>query len=170
MAHGAPLTLRGPLTPRTRCGTTLFLRVHHAAPHPPRWCLCSPGTAPSMCPMPPPLSPLGHPAFPCPQHPAYLCPPGRQPRGSPPAPGGAVGRSRGIFLQTARGATVGVPGAQGHLTAGGPGQGHLPRSKDAPGLAAGNFPRHTLFPSMGGAAMPPLFLKAQQAVHPLPLH
>ena len=81
--------------------------------------------------------------------------------------GGAAGCSGSIFLRAARGATVRVPRAQGHLAAGGPGQGHLPPSKDAPGLAAGNFPRHTLFPSRGGAAMPPLFLKAQQAVHPL---
>lgn len=60
-----------------------------------------------------------------------------------------------------------VLGTQGHLTAGCPGQCHLPLSEDAPGQAAGNFPRHTLFPSRGGAAIPWLFLKAQQAAHPL---
>lgn len=168
LAQGAPLALRMPLTPRAHHATTLLLGVHHGAPHAPRAHLgLALARGPSMCPMPPPLCPLGHPASLCPQHPVYLCPPGCRPRGSPPAPGGAAGRSGGIFLWAARGATVGVPGAQGHLTAGGPGQGHLPLSKDAPGLAAGNFPRHTLFPSRGGAAMPPLFLKAQQAVHPL---
>lgn len=62
---------------------------------------------------------------------------------------------------------MGISGAQGHLTAGGRGQGHRPPSKDAPGSAAGNFPRHKLFPGRGGAAMPSLFLKVQQALHPL---
>lgn len=117
--------------------------------------------------MTPILFPRCQPAFPCLQHPTYLCPPGHWPRGSPPAPGRAMVRSRGIFLWAAREATVGISGAQGHLTAGGPGQGHRPPSKDAPGSAAGNFPRHELFPGRGGAAMPSLFLKAQQAVNPL---
>lgn len=73
-------------------------------------------------------------------------------------------RSRGIFLGAV---IVGISRAQGHLTAGVLGQGHRPPSRDAPGSAAGNFPRHKLFPGRGGAAMPSLFLKAQQAVHPL---
>lgn len=120
-----------------------------------------------MHPMTPVLFSRCQPAFPCPQHPTYLCPPGHWPRGSPAAPGRAMVRSRGIFLWAARGATVGISGAQGHLTVGGPGQGHRPPSKDAPGSAAGNFPRHKLFPGRGGAAMPSLFLKAQQAVNPL---
>lgn len=120
-----------------------------------------------MHPMLPILCPSGQPTFPCPQHLTYLCPPGHRPWGSPLAPGRAMDRSRGIFLGAARGAIVGISRAQGHLTAGGPGQGHRPPSKDAPGSAAGNFPRHRLFPGRGGAAMPSLFLKAQQAVHPL---
>lgn len=77
------------------------------------------------------------------------------------------GQVQGHLPAGSNGSNAGVPGAQDHLTAGGPGQGHLPPSKDAPGPAAGNFPRHTLFPNRGGAVMPPLFLKAQQAAHPL---
>lgn len=139
----------------------MLLGAHHTAPHPPRCAHLG------LHPMTPILFPRCQPAFPCLQHPTYLCPPGHWPRGSPPAPGRAMIRSRGIFLWAARGATVGISGAQGHLTAGGPGQGHRPPSKDAPGSAAGNFPRHELFPGRGGAAMPSLFLKAQQAVNPL---
>lgn len=120
-----------------------------------------------MHPMPPILCPLGQPAFPCSQQPTYLCPPGHWPRGSPLAPGRAIDRSRGISLWAAREAIVRISRAQGHLTAGGPGQGHRPPSENAPGSAAGNFPRHKLFSGRGGAAMPSLFLKAQQAVHAL---
>lgn len=101
---------------------------------------------------------------PWPQCPTYLCPRcptwGQQPRGSPLTAGGQRA-APGASSCGWRG------GPRGRLAAGGPGQGHLPPSEDAPGPAAGNFPRHRLFPSRGGAAMPPLLLKAQQAAHPL---